>query len=215
MAHFPLFIDLNEKNCLVIGGGSVAARKANVLAASGAVVELISRSFCDEAKTLANCKLTQEEVSISMLKKKQWKELFIVVAATDDETLNHEISCWCQEQGIYINSATNKEDSTFIFPAVVMKEGITLGITSEGKSPAVTRMIRTRVEQCIPDQLEDRLEELEAVREIVKDKVEEQSLRKEIFYELMRIGLEEQKEITQTVTNQVIDKVMREYENND
>ncbi|MDO5293005.1 MAG: bifunctional precorrin-2 dehydrogenase/sirohydrochlorin ferrochelatase [bacterium] len=219
MAYFPLFIELDQKDCLIIGGGPVAARKAKVLASLGAKVEIISDTFCEEltGKEFRNstlCKLSTQEVSIGFLEEKKYTSLCIIVAATSNHELNHEIGLWCRAQGIHFNSATSKQDSTFIFPSVINKEGITVGITSGGKSPAVTRMIRSKVEQCIPNQLEVQLQELEQARELVKQKVKEQRLRKIIFYELIQIGIEQQQKITNVVINQVIDKVIREDEDN-
>ena len=209
MAHFPLYIELNNKPCLIVGGGSVAARKAGVLLSFGAKVTVVSHSFCEELEGLPVNKI-QGDFTFECLAGRE-----LVVAATSDTVLNHEIATWCKERGVYVNSATSKMDSTFLFPAVVQKEGITIGITSEGKSPAVTRQIRKQIERCIPDRLEERLEELERIRELVKEQVPDQLVRKEIFYELIRIGIEQQESITIEVTNQVIDKVMYEYEHSD
>lgn len=211
MAQFPLFIELNQRKCLVVGGGNVAARKAKVLMEAGAVVEVVSKSFSEAFESLTKCQLIQEEVEIS--KFTSWQDYFMVIAATDDKQLNHRIASWCLDKGIFINSATSKEDSNFIFPAVIKKEGMTIGVSSAGKSPAVTRLIRSRMEQCIPDHLEEILEQLEQARELVKSRVEEQGVRKIIFYELIKIGIEQQKEITEAVVTEVISKVKREYEN--
>lgn len=204
MAYFPLFVELKNVPCLVVGGSGTAAKKAEMLLSFGAEVTVVSKTFCKEFEAIQGCKKIQKAFS-----KKQLKGMEMVIAATGDVELDHEIAELCSKKGIMVNSTTSKEDSFFLFPAVVRKEGMTIGITSGGKNAAATGLIAERIDHCIPENFDIRVNELELLREWLKRSIENSELRKRIFYELMEISLDQGISITQDVVNSVISKVLK------
>ena len=124
MAYFPMFVNIENKKAYVIGGGAVAKRKADVLVKFGADVTIIAREI----------KFSSEHNVIKDIYKDEYiADAFIVVAATDDRNVNRHISQYCIKNGIYVNVADSKADSTFIFGANAVDENIVISVSTSGE----------------------------------------------------------------------------------
>lgn len=123
---FPLFIDLNEKECLVVGGGSVALRKTKTLLEYGASVTVVASHFKEDFKNLP-VEIYQQDFVVDFLKDK-----FLVVAATDNIHLNEMIYDICEMRGILMNNATSKEDMNTRFSAIIETEEFQIAISAKG-----------------------------------------------------------------------------------
>lgn len=139
MAYFPMFVNIANKKAYVIGGGAVAKRKANVLMEFGADVTIIAR----ELKFKFNCSVIEDTYKDEYI-----ADAFIVVAATDDRNVNRQISQYCIRNGIYVNVADSREESTFIFGANAVDENIVIGVSTSGESPSLAKKIRDRIQEC-------------------------------------------------------------------
>lgn len=113
MAYFPMFVDMTERECLIVGGGNVAYRKVIVMLDFGAKVTVVAEDICEELG-----KLTIEN-QITFIKRrferKDCDGMEMVIAATDDNALNHEIAEYCKANGIMVNAVDQKADCSFIF----------------------------------------------------------------------------------------------------
>jgi precorrin-2 dehydrogenase / sirohydrochlorin ferrochelatase len=144
MKYYPIFLDIKDKDCLVVGGGSVGIRKALILEKSGARVRLISARFSGEAL------LRLSESSIRFETKEydsqDIKGMFLVFAATDGDELNRKIKKDAADLNIICNVADSPDLSDFLVPSIVDKGDLMVAISTSGASPAMAKRIRKDLE---------------------------------------------------------------------
>ena len=145
MKTYPLcLIGLENQRVLVIGGGSVAARKAASLTEAGAKPVVISPDLHPELQELLeNGKITH------VARPYQPGDLagaFLAVSATDDPTVNQQVWQEAQAEGCLINIVDDPPRCNFILPAVVRRGEVTLSVSTGGSSPALARRLRERLE---------------------------------------------------------------------
>lgn len=148
MKFLPLFFDLQQRHCLVVGGGDVALRKVRLLRRAGAVVELVSLELCDGLNELLN----QGEIIYhpgtfdpTMLEGK-----VLVIAATDDDLVNRQVHGAATNQNLPVNVVDCPALCTFIFPSIVDRSPVVAAVSTGGASPTLARLMRTKLETLIP-----------------------------------------------------------------
>jgi precorrin-2 dehydrogenase/sirohydrochlorin ferrochelatase len=142
--YYPLFLDINERACLVVGGGNVGARKAKGLLAAGARVVVVSPVMDAALEAL----LPDERLS---LKKRAYRPsdmagVFLVIGATDQAELNRRIKRDAQAAKALCNVADQPQLCDFILPAVVNQGDLALAITTGGRSPALAKRLRRELQ---------------------------------------------------------------------
>lgn len=150
MAYFPLFIDLEGARCLVVGGGPVALRKAKTLLDYGARVTVVAPRVQPALAALPGV-----TVCVRPFAEADLTGARLVLAVTDDRTLNGRIGCLCRERDIPVNVADSRAESTFLFPSVVRRGPLSVGITTGGASPTAAQYARRAVEAALPEELGD------------------------------------------------------------
>ncbi len=203
MAYFPMFVDLKDEVCIVIGGGMVAYRKIKALLEFEAEVVVIAPEFCECVRSLKN-KITMINKSYETT---DIKAAFTVIAATDDIYLNTRISKECRELKIPVNVVDKKEECSFIFPAYVKKGAITVGVTSSGKSPIISQRIKNKIKEVIPDYMEELVEILGDIRDEVQLSFEQEEERKQVYKQLVELGCLKQGKLTKTDIQDIIKKI--------
>ncbi|NRP59157.1 siroheme synthase CysG [Marinobacterium sp. xm-d-564] len=148
MEYLPLFFDLKNRPVLLVGGGDVALRKARLLTRAGALIHLIAPEVCEEVKMLVEQKGGQ--VELGKYRKSLLQGRVLVVAATDYQSLNESISFDARSANVPVNVVDSPALCTFIFPAIVDRSPIVVGISSAGKAPVLARNLRARLETLIP-----------------------------------------------------------------
>ncbi len=184
MAYFPMYIELEHVGCLIVGGGQVAVRKAEVLLDFGAGVTVVAPDI--------HADLRRNPKIICLLRQFQVQDLEntgLVVAATDDKELNHEISLQCRKRRIPVNTVDQKEDCTFIFPSYVKQGPVTAAVTSGGTSPVAAQYLKRQIEESFPQNLGDVAQLLGEVRPYVKRALETEEQRKRVYERLLETGL--------------------------
>ncbi|WP_196140176.1 siroheme synthase CysG [Aliikangiella sp. G2MR2-5] len=150
MDYFPLFMDIKNKSCLVVGGGEIAFRKANALLRAGACVSIAAPEFSDEVLELKHqekCELIRECFNPSHLLNK-----VLVIAATNDRSVNKQVYQSAKDASIPVNVVDNPDLCTFIFPAIVERGPMTIAVCSNGNAPVLGRLLRAKIESIIPFQ---------------------------------------------------------------
>ena len=166
MGFIPIFLQVEDKSCLVVGGGEVAARKAQALAAAGASVTLISPQV--------TATLTEEAGSgrIALLRRAyrdgDMAGHLLVYAATNDPELNRRLFEEARRLNILINVADSPDHCSFIAPSVIRRGRLQVAISTAGASPALARNIRERMEIWLGDELEVLLEIMAGARDWLK-----------------------------------------------
>ena len=127
MDHLPIFTKMTGKHCLLVGGGSVAARKLETLLDAGAQVTLVALDISDAITAQQRSAITilQENYSTSMLGGKD-----LVIAATDDRQLNATISQDASTHHLFVNVVDNPELCSFIMPSIIDRSPITIAIST-------------------------------------------------------------------------------------
>ena len=183
MSYFPMYIELKEAPCLVVGGGRIAWRKVEVLLDFGAEVTVVAPILIKELKQ--NLKI---RAITRPFQKGDIEEMTLVVAATENEELNHRISVLCREKNIPVNAVDQKADCTFIFPAYVKHGQVTAAVTTGGSSPALAKHLKREIEKVIPKRIGELAEELERFRPYVKERLLEEQQRAWVFQKLFKTG---------------------------
>ncbi|MGD9786570.1 MAG: siroheme synthase CysG [Sulfuricellaceae bacterium] len=148
MDFFPVFLNLRDRDCLVIGGGDVAARKVSMLLEAHAKVTVVSPELCDTlAHHAAKGRIAHVagRFSPDMVDKPA-----LIIAATDDMDVNRQVSDLARERNIPVNVVDNPELCSFIVPSIIDRSPIVIAVSSSGVSPVLARLIRTRLETLIP-----------------------------------------------------------------
>ncbi|MDX2374347.1 siroheme synthase CysG [Psychrobacter sp. PP-21] len=148
MNTFPLFFKLEDRKVLIVGGGEVALRKADLLSRAGACITILAPDISHELQAL----LTDDKHQFiyENYNKAYMSGARVIIAATDDETLNHEIHADATELNIPVNVVDTPHLCDFIFPAIIDRNPIVIGISSNGKAPVLARLLRARLETLIP-----------------------------------------------------------------
>ena len=148
MDHLPIFINIRKKSCIVIGGGDIALRKINLLLKAQAKVDCLSPSFSRDIKNLS------KDGHITLINKSfdqaDIKDYSIIIAATDDSSVNSLISAIAQVKKIPVNVVDSPELSSFIMPSIVDRSPLIIAVSSSGKAPVLSRIIRAKLETVIP-----------------------------------------------------------------
>ena len=148
MDHLPIFINVRQKPCLVIGGGDIALRKINLLIKAQAKVDCLSPLFCEGITNL------YQSGDVNLIQKRfesdDIKDYAIIIASTDDSSVNALISKSAKKARIPVNVVDSPELSSFIMPSIVDRSPVIIAVSSAGKAPVLSRMIRAKLETVIP-----------------------------------------------------------------
>ncbi|MCB5185039.1 siroheme synthase CysG [Methylobacillus gramineus] len=148
METLPIFMKIRHRRCVVIGGGDVASRKVSLLLKAGAAVTVIAPELY---ATLIEWVDAGEIRHINaMFQPEQLDGACIVIAATDDEDVNRQVSAAAMSRNIPVNVVDAPELCTFIVPSIVDRSPILVAVSSGGAAPVLARMLRTRIETMIP-----------------------------------------------------------------
>ena len=149
--YFPIFIDLSEKNVVVIGGGTIATRRIHTLLEFTGKILVVSPVVTDELQELH--KQGKIEWLSEAYSEDRLKDADMVIAATNQREINQQIKADCQriekesDRQILVSVIDDRDLCDFYFPSIVQNEDVVVGINSGGKSPALTKRIRKGIEE--------------------------------------------------------------------
>jgi precorrin-2 dehydrogenase/sirohydrochlorin ferrochelatase len=147
---FPVFLNLKDKLCIVIGGGKVAERKVENLLIAQAKVKLISPEVTFKLKKLAEEGKIEWEKRV--YKKGDLNSAWLVIAATDNPEIQKEVFKEAEEKHIFCNVVDVPELCSFIVPSTIRRGLLTIAISTSGVSPAVARRLRETLEEIIGEE---------------------------------------------------------------
>jgi precorrin-2 dehydrogenase/sirohydrochlorin ferrochelatase len=183
MTYYPIFLDLKDKEILVVGGGKVAERKIEALLTCGAKIKVVSSKITDRLNKIVEVyglRYFNEE-----FRKKHLEGVFLVIAATDDGTLNHKISKMAKKKGLLINAVDQPPDCNFIVPSVVKKGDLLIAISTSGKSPALAKKLREQLDKQFGNEYKDFLVLMGCLRKEILAKGLSQKENSRIFHEIV------------------------------
>ena len=183
MQYYPVHLDIKNRNCLIVGGGAVGTRKVNTLLECGAHVTVVSPDPTSQLTRLAS------EESIT-LKTRAYRSddlsgMFLVIGATDDETLNLQISKDAERAHILCNIVDRPEVCNFILPSIVRRGDLVITISTSGKSPALAKNLRQKLETQFGREYADFLLLMGAIRQKLLSQSHEPEAHKALFNQLI------------------------------
>lgn len=183
MRYYPIFLDVTDKPCIVVGGGSVAERKVSSLLNAGAKVLVISPKLTPALKRLANKKHISHRPH--PYKTGDLKGAFLAYSATNDPLVNKAVFKEAKKHGIPLNVVDVPDLCNFIVPSVVERGDLLIAISTSGKSPAMAKKIRGKLEKEFGREYAVFLDIMGKVREKVLTESKESDKNKEMFEKLV------------------------------
>ncbi len=183
MKYYPVNLDIKNRNCLLVGGGAVGTRKVNTLLECGARVTVVSPDPTPQLTSLAS------EGSIT-LKKRAYRSddltgRFLVIGATDDESLNRQVSKDAERAHTLCNIADRPEVCNFILPSIVRRGDLVITISTSGKSPALAKQLRQKLETQFGKEYAEFLLLMGAIRKKLLSQAHEPEAHKGLFNKLI------------------------------
>ena len=149
--YFPLFVDLSEKKVYVIGAGTIAKRRIRSLIDFTDCLTVVAPEVNPELNSLE-----QEKKNMILRKKFDLQDITdadLVIAATNDHTLNNDIYEFCRENNIMVNVCNDKEKCDFYFPGLAMKENVVVGVTANGTNHKMARKAVEKIREMLEEWL--------------------------------------------------------------
>lgn len=181
--YYPAYLDIKGKKCLVAGGGEVAERKVSLLIRCGAKVSVVSPDLTPELEKLNS----KGEITYikGEFKKKYLYDVFLVIGATDKREVNEKIYKEAQRRNILVNVVDSPELCNFIVPSVVERGDLLMGISTCGKSPALSKKIREELEERYGIEYAEFLNILGDLRKRISLQIADKDKREDIYKRLV------------------------------
>ena len=184
MDFLPVFLDLKQRPCVVIGGGDVAFRKISLLLNAGAQVTVYAPSLCESLQRSAaegKIRHVAQEFRPEVL-----ESCVLVIAATDDTAVNRLVSQAAKARGIPVNVVDQSALCTFIMPSIIDRSPVIVAVSTSGSSPVLARLIRARLETLIPAGYGRLARLVSAFRDKVKQRFTHPSRRRQFWEEVLQ-----------------------------
>jgi precorrin-2 dehydrogenase len=196
MKYYPINLDVTNRECLVVGAGSVGTRKVKTLIRCGAKVTVVSPFVSAEVLSL-------EKEGLVTIKKRAYEEkdlhgMFLVIGATADVSVNRKISTDANGLNMLCNIADMPEACNFILPAIVERGDLLLSISTSGKSPAFAKKLRKNLEKQFGEEYSIFLTLMGSIRAKLLSEKHEPEAHKPLFEEIIEndlMGLIKKKKI--------------------
>ena len=168
MELLPIFLNIRDRKCVIVGGGEIAFRKASLLCRAGARLHVQAEQVSDEMRTL--CDANGFTVSVAAYSSECLEDATLVVAATDDLAVNTAVSVDAKLNNVPVNVVDQPSLCTFIVPSIVDRSPIVIAISSSGSSPVLIRKLKELNESLVPGNIGELATLFKSYRQRVKDK---------------------------------------------
>ena len=161
---FPISLSLNNKLCIVVGGGNIAFRRVSKLLESGALVRVISPDISPEFSNLIPKKTNFSWCKAHYIGPEDLYHSSLVFAATDDSSLNERIYNDAKCLGIFTNIASDGKLSDFIIPSSFNQGDLQISVSTSGKVPGLSKAIKEHLEEALGPEYKTLITILEEIR---------------------------------------------------
>jgi uroporphyrin-III C-methyltransferase/precorrin-2 dehydrogenase/sirohydrochlorin ferrochelatase len=151
MDFLPIFLNVRNRLAVIVGGGAVAARKADLLLQAGASVRVVAPALASELAVLSDS--GRIEYRAELFAPAVLDGAVVVIAATNQPAVNAAVAAAAKARGIPVNAVDDLEHSSFILPAIVDRSPIVVAVGTSGNSPVLARIVRERIEALLPPTL--------------------------------------------------------------
>jgi precorrin-2 dehydrogenase/sirohydrochlorin ferrochelatase len=177
--YYPVYLDITNKRCIVVGGGDVAERKAERLLDFGARVTVVGKTLTPLLETMK--KEGRIEHINADYDKAYIGDAFMVIGATDRDDINARISLDGKNKGILVNIVDDPGKCDFILPSIVQQGDLSIAISTGGKSPALAKKLREKLEKLYGPEYQALLNVLGKLREKVVARGHSSNENKHLF----------------------------------
>jgi len=181
--YYPIYVQLNEQPCVVIGGGKIAEGKVDGFLAANAKVKIISPELTPHLHDLV--KQNQIEYTARHYQVGDLTGAFMVICATDQTEINHQVWQEASANRQLVNVVDDTPRCNFIAPAILRKGDLNIAISTGGKAPALAVRLKERLQEEIGPQYERFLELSGQLREPLAQHIPDFETRKKRWYELV------------------------------
>jgi siroheme synthase-like protein len=190
MALYPAYLNLKDRGCLVVGGGTVAERKCRTLIGCGASVTFVSPEITSGLE-----KLVKQGQVVHIKRNYRQGDLdgfFIAVAATSDPEVNRKIYKEAEDSGILINSVDDPDNCNFFVPSSIRRGDFLVSISTSGKAPYFAKKLRKFLDNMFYNDLDQDLEKLSRIRlKIIEESGDDVELKKKKFEQILKPEIED------------------------
>ena len=179
MGQIPIFVEVAAKHCLIVGGGELAARKAQILVEAGAAVAVVSPDLNPELRRLAS-----RDAIVHIARAYQYGDMsdaVLVYAATNDTALHRALYAEAAERNVLINVGDTPELCSFMVPAVLKRGELTIAVSTSGSSPAFARQVRDHLAALFGPEYAVVLKIMRAARTLVHQRERDRAERARIL----------------------------------
>ncbi|MFP4194379.1 MAG: precorrin-2 dehydrogenase/sirohydrochlorin ferrochelatase family protein [Desulfosalsimonas sp.] len=187
MKYYPVYLDIRNRDCLVVGGGQVALRKVEGLLKAGARTTVVSPEFAEGFSRLTGS--AGLEMIMRNYKSADLEGKFLVIGATDNSKVNRKISRDAESRNMLCNIADVPEACNFILPSVVKRGDLMIAISTSGKSPAFARHLRKQLEKQFGEEYTEFLRLMGAARKKLLSEKHAPEEHKPLFNQLIAENL--------------------------
>lgn len=187
LPYYPIFIDIEERDVLIVGGGNVCARKAETMMRYGARVTIVSPEFTEEIEQWA----AEGKLAIE---RKRYEEsdldgATLVIASTDETSVNEQVAADCRRRRIPVNVVDVTPLCEFIVPAILESGSIQIAVSTAGKSPALARTLKEDLQRFVGPEYAEVNDVLGTLREGAKSVLPTDVDRKRFFDGILARGI--------------------------
>jgi precorrin-2 dehydrogenase/sirohydrochlorin ferrochelatase len=183
MKYYPIFLRMDGKSCLVVGGGEVATQKVESLLDAGARVRVVSPSLSPRLRELADAAAI--ECRERVYEDGDLDGIFVVIAATSDENLHERIDRDAERAGVLLNVVDRPRWCDFIVPSIARRGDLMVAVSTGGASPAFARRVRLDIERLLGPEYEHALALLSRLRARLREQQRSFAERQRIFDRLL------------------------------
>ena len=217
MEYLPLFLDVKNKPCLIVGGGVIAERKVSILSRAQASITIIAPKITAEIKRQLDDKIVWLEKTFSVDDLVSDSDNYqVVIAATDDRKVNANVAQICRDNNILVNTADDSKNCDFILPSIIDRSPVQIAVSTGGASPVLARMLRTKLENCTPASYGQLAKLIEDNRKMVKEKFSTIDQRRKFWEQVLQGPIAEMVFANQLSTAQkLLDDAIHQADDNE
>lgn len=193
MTLFPFFMNIEGAKAILTGGGKHALEKIERLKPYGPKLHVIAPEFLQEIEENPELELSYRNFEESDLDS---MPAFVIVAGEDAEE-NHKIAALCRARRILVNVVDDQEYCDFIFPSLIAHGSLSVGICTNGASPSTGVLLKRKIQQQIPDNIEEILDFLQEKRSQIMDAIPNKKQRFAFYYTLSEICMTKNRSLTE------------------
>ncbi|MBQ5813822.1 MAG: bifunctional precorrin-2 dehydrogenase/sirohydrochlorin ferrochelatase [Clostridia bacterium] len=199
MQYFPMYLDIKDKTVIVCGGGSEACAKARRIMPFGPIIRVISSNISGDIEGLG-----------VFAEKRRFEEgdldccpVFVITAEDHDE--NRRIADICRARHIPVNAVDQPSECDFIFPSIIGRGDMCIAISTEGKSPSAAAALRERIEEVLPEGIEDILPWMEQLRAKLSSDGYDSDMRRKLLRVIVREAFAKERPLSEDELAHIIE----------